>query len=93
MGSVVFSLIVLWYLQQRAYRHLTEEGYYPNLPSSRTDGAIFLWFCLKIILRKEGVEVKPSRKLLITLWLFVMSYPVIIMFLVMVAYYAKFFGK
>lgn len=92
LGSVVLSLALLSYLQRRAYNRLLEEGYSPISPISRSDGASFLWFCIKIISKKESFEIKPSQNLLITLWLFVMSYPLIIMLLVVAAYSAKFFG-
>lgn len=91
LGSVVFSLILLWYLQRRAYNRLLEEGYSPISPISRTDGARFLWFCITIIISKKNDEIKPNKNLLITLWLFVMSYPVIIILLVVAGYLAGFF--
>jgi hypothetical protein len=84
LSAVAVSLVVLWFLQRRAYNHLVKEGFSPTLPTTRTEGARFLSYCIRILIKKECAGVVPSKRLLMTLWLFVMSYPVIIAFLIIV---------
>jgi hypothetical protein len=83
MGSITASLVLIWFLQRKAYNYLTKEGFSPVLPTTRSDGACFLSYCIRLLIKKECAGIVPSAKVLMSLWLFVISHPVIIAFLVL----------